>query len=257
MKHLIIGGGVVGKATGLWLESNNEDVTFNDVDTEVLEQLKAEGHRVSQDLTCVVEDVDLFWVCTAEWNVDEVLENLDEVICQEHDYVIVVRSTTPVGTMDRLADRYVGFHLVHLPEFLRASNAVEDMFNPDRVVVGTRSVYALNAVRSFFKTCDVPVLAVKPMASELIKYASNCWLATQISYWNEIRSICKKLGLNPQEIANAVRLDKRISSYGTAMLGSPFKGFCLPKDLDSLIKVYEENDVEPVLLKAVKEVNEK
>ena len=78
----------------------------------------------------------------------------------------------------------------------------------------------------------------------------------QISYWNEIKKIADELKINPQMVANAACLDKRISNYGTAMLGEPFGGFCFPKDINALIKSFEELGLDPELLKAVRRVND-
>lgn len=254
MKHLIIGSGVVGFATGLWLKANKEDVIFHDIDKDLLSKLEKERHTTS---ATIKQDIDIYWVCTAEWHVNDAMQKLDNELKTNDHKIIVIRSTTPPGTIDTLIDRYPRFHIIHIPEFLRASNAVEDTFNPDRIVIGSKSLYASHIVMQLFNVCKAPVLFVEPTTSEMVKYASNCWLSVQISYWGEIKSICDRLNINPQEVANVSSLDRRISSYGTAMLGSPFGKFCLPKDLDSLIKTFEEHNIDPVLLKAVKKVNER
>jgi len=253
LNHQIIGSGTVGVATGLWLKANNENVAFHDKNKKLLLNLEKEGLTT----TLVIEqDIDIYWICTAEWNVEEVIKALkDKSICT--GAIVVIRSTTHPGTVKELKEKYKIDNLVHNPEFLRANTAIDDMFNPDRVIIGTGSNDAAQVIKKLYSANHVPIVITDSTTSELIKYSSNCWLAMQISYWNEIKKICDKFEVNPQAVANATCLDKRISKYGTAMLGMPFKGFCLPKDLDSLIKSFEDHKIDPILLKAVKSVNER
>jgi len=256
LKHLIIGAGVIGKATGLWLKANNEEVAFHDKNNKLLLKLEKEGLTT----TLVIEqDIDIYWICTAEWNVEEVVYKICQVTKQEYSdrqKIIVIRSTTPPGTVKDLCKRFKLRHVAHNPEFLRAKMATEDIFNPDRILIGTDSDSVAQVLKKLYSANHVPIVITDPTTSELIKYSANCWLATQISYWNEIKKICNKFNVNPQMVANASCLDKRISKYGTAMIGEPFSGFCLPKDLDALIKSFEGKDIDPVLLKAVRKVNE-
>ncbi len=130
------------------------------------------------------------------------------------------------------------------------------MFNPYRVIIGSQNHWVADCIGELYKNLHVPIIKTDPVTSEIIKYTSNCWLATQISYWNEILQVCNSHHINPQTVANACRLDKRISSYGTSMLGTPFKGMCLPKDIKMLIKICNQKKIKPTLLKAVLKVNE-
>ena len=251
MKHLIIGSGVIGTATGVWLNANHEDVIFYDIKSEVLKKLENKGFRVTSSIKEF--HVDIYWVCTAEWNVEEVLSKLSKLF---KDPTVVVRSTTPPGTTQNLGKKYGLKHIAHIPEFLKEKTAIADIFDKDRVIIGTIDDETKSKLKRIYQVEMVYVIFTNPTTSELIKYASNCWLATQISYWNEIKKICDKFNVNPQMVANASCLDKRISKYGTAMIGEAFSGFCLPKDLDALIKSFEGSGLDPVLLKAVRKDNE-
>lgn len=251
MKHLIIGSGVVGTATGVWLNANCEDVTFCDLKPEVLKKLKNKGYKV----TTRIKDnkADIYWICTAEWNTEEIIENLSKV---HQDPTIVIRSTMPPGSTKNIAKKYGIKHIAHMPEFLKQKTAIADIFDKDRVIIGTIDEKTKQKLTKVFNSETVKIIFTDSTTSELIKYASNCWLAMQISYWNEIKKICDEFKINPQMVANATCLDRRISKYGTAMIGEPYAGFCFPKDMDALIKSFEENGLDPVLLKAVRKVND-
>ncbi len=252
MKHAIIGAGVVGTATGVWLLANREDVIFYDVKPEALKKLEIRGYKVTSNLKNT--HADFYWICTAEWNVEEAITHITKIF---KDPTFVIRSTTPPGTIEKLAIKYDLKHVAHVPEFLRAKTAVADIFDKDRVIVGVMDKETKLKLKELFKVEMIEVLFTTPTTSELIKYASNCWLATQISYWNEIKKLCDNFNVNPQLVANATCLDKRISKYGTAMIGEAFSGFCLPKDINALIKSFEEKNLDPILLKVVREVNER
>lgn len=252
MKHTIIGAGVVGTATGVWLKANREDVLFFDIKPEALKKLQNKGYLTTSKLKDIKTDI--FWICTAEWNVEDVIKMLIKLF---KDPTIVIRSTTPPGTIATLSKNYHLKHIAHVPEFLREKTAISDIFDKDRVIVGTIDEITELKLKKIFLVEMVEVIFTNPTTSELIKYASNCWLAVQISYWNEIKKICDKFNVNPQLVANAACLDKRISKYGTAMIGEAFSGFCLPKDINALIKSFEDVGLDPILLKSVRKVNEK
>jgi len=254
MKHIIIGAGTIGAATGIWLKANNEEVMFNDINSEALNKLEQKGFKVSmfkKDIALYMPDI--IWVCTAEWDTEKVLKDIYELNSHK---IIVIRSTMPVGETEKLTKKYGLRHVAHVPEFLRQKTAIEDIFNKDRIIIGTEDRLVQLKLEEIFKSVTVPVFITDIKTSELIKYASNCWLASQISFWNEIKKLCDKLCINPQAVANGATLDKRISKYGSAMTGEPWGGFCYPKDIKSLIKSFEEKDIDPIFLKAVKKVND-
>lgn len=249
MKHLIIGSGVIGKATGTWLEANNEDVTYHDTNKDVIQQLKNNNKKIHDDC---IGDFDIFWICTVEWDVTDIFKKLSNNLKDKK--IIVIRSTMPIGSTKKLQKQYT--LLAHNPEFLRAKTAIDDMFHPDRIVIGTDSEYVKEVMKKIYKNVHVPVLFTDTTTSEMIKLVSNAWLSTQISFWNQIKMLCDSCNINSQEVANGCALDKRISKYGTNMIGESYSGFCLPKDINSLIKIFEFQSIKPTLLKAVKEVND-
>jgi len=254
MKHIIIGAGVVGKATGIWLEANNEAVYFYDKDENKVKQLEEQNYKTTTNINDLF---DFYWICTAEWNVPDVLKSLDFQL--RNTKTIIVRSTTLPGQCINMQKKYYCSKLIHMPEFLRESTSIDDVFVPDRIIIGTKDEkYVSSLLKLLTKTFpNIPIIVTSLTSSELIKQTSNAWLSVQISFWNEINKLCKKLNINPQEIANACTLDHRISAYGSKMIGDPFSGFCLPKDIISLIKTFEEQNIEPILLKAVVNVNDK
>jgi len=251
MKHLIVGSGVVGTATGVWLNANCENVTFCDIKPEILKRLKNKGFNVTSDLK--EKKVDIYWICTAEWNTEEAIKKIVEF---NKNPTIIIRSTMPPGSTAKISKKYKIKHIAHMPEFLKQKTAIADIFDKDRVIIGTTDEKTKQNLKEIYHSETVKIIFTDSTTSELIKYASNCWLASQISYWNEIKTLCDKYKVNPQMVANAACLDRRISNYGTAMIGEPYGGFCFPKDMDALIKSFEENGLNPVFLKAVKKVND-
>ena len=254
MKHLIIGSGTVGKATGIWLQAHNQDVTFLDKDIDVVSKLKKEGHKTQRSVTSNEwYDYDMLWICTHEKDVESVLEELKEL-----PHPVIVRSTTSPGSVAKYAKDYSIQNLVHIPEFLKEATSIHDMFNPDHHIIGitqSTDIPTRNLIQKIFSGHDAPTMWTNSTMSELVKLVANNWLATQISFWNDIQKLCSSMNMNGQAIADAVTTDKRISKYGSIMIGKPFKGMCLPKDLDALISVFTCNNIEPKLLKAVRDIN--
>ena len=252
MKHVIIGSGVVGVATGTWLEANKFDVTYYDIDNEVLRKLRKSGKKTANILPKLTRQ-DIFWICTHEKYVKAIIANHLSVLSKS---IIVIRSTCPPGTLEHLQNSFGLAFLAHNPKFLREKTALDDEFNKDRIIIGTNNNYVKEVMQTIYKSSNAPIIFTDPTTSELIKYAANCWLSTQISYWSSIKQLCDKLNVNPQLVSNAVTLDKRISKYGSAMLGFPYSGKCFPKDMKSLIKTFKDKKINPTLLEAVEKVNE-
>ena len=183
--------------------------------------------------------------------------------------VIVNKSTVPVGT-GRWAKTYVAsilekrgienplerFEIVSNPEFLREGKAVEDFMKPDRVVVGADNREVAGMVASLYEKLQPPMIITDLPTAEMIKYASNAFLATKISFINEIANICDKLGADVTVVARGMGLDHRISPY-FLNAGCGFGGSCFPKDVKALIYTAKENKEEPKILEAVIAVNEK
>src|SRR5687767_15813559 len=175
--------------------------------------------------------------------------------------IIVDKSTVPVRTGDKVAEtikRYckakVEFDVVSNPEFLREGFAVEDLMNPDRVVIGTRTQRPVPAMKEIYEPFKAPIIVTDINSAELIKHAANSFLALKISYINAISVICEATGANVVEVANGMGSDARI---GRRFLdaGIGFGGSCFPKDLSAFIKISEQLGYDFALLKEVQRIN--
>jgi len=142
------------------------------------------------------------------------------------------------------------------PEFLSEGVAVNDFLNPDRIVIGTKDEKSKKILLKLYESFSCPIVTTSLSAAEMIKYASNCFLATKISFINEIGNFCKKLKVDTYDVAEGMGFDKRI---GRAFLnaGIGWGGSCFPKDVDALISWAQKNKKEFLLLDSVKKVNEK
>ena len=148
-----------------------------------------------------------------------------------------------------------GFGLAANPEFLREGNAIYDFFNPDRIVIGTDDEQVRNNLLELYRPVHAPLVMTDTTTAEMIKYCSNAFLATKISFANEIGTICKKMNLDSHAVFDAVGLDKRINrSFFKSGLG--FGGSCLPKDVRALIAKAKELGVTPRILESVIRVND-
>jgi UDPglucose 6-dehydrogenase len=185
-----------------------------------------------------------------------------EIAAAMTSYKIVVdKSTVPVQTGDKVAEtikRYckarVDFDVVSNPEFLREGFAVEDLMRPDRIVVGVRSQRPVPAMKEIYTPFNAPIIITDINSAELIKHASNSFLALKISYINAISIICETTGANVQEVANGMGMDERIGRrFLQASLG--FGGSCFPKDLSAFIKIAEQVGYDFRLLKEVQHIN--
>ncbi|ABL88661.1 UDP-glucose 6-dehydrogenase [Pyrobaculum islandicum DSM 4184] len=177
-------------------------------------------------------------------------------------HLVVVKSTVPPGTTEGLVARAVAeeaggvkFSVASNPEFLREGSALEDFFKPDRIVIGAGDERAASFLLDVYKAVDAPKLVMKPREAELVKYASNVFLALKISFANEVGLLAKRLGVDTYRVFEAVGLDKRIGRhYFGAGLG--FGGSCFPKDTLAFIRFGESLGLEMAISKAVLRVNE-
>jgi UDPglucose 6-dehydrogenase len=175
--------------------------------------------------------------------------------------IVVDKSTVPVKTGDKVAEtikRYcktrVEFDMVSNPEFLREGFAVEDLMRPDRIVIGVRSQRPVPAMKEIYAPFGAPIIVTDINSAELIKHASNSFLALKISYINAISVLCEATGANVQEVANGMGMDDRIGRrFLDASLG--FGGSCFPKDLSAFIKIAEQVGYDFKLLTEVQRIN--
>jgi UDPglucose 6-dehydrogenase len=176
--------------------------------------------------------------------------------------IIVNKSTVPVGTGDWVADvinkrragKPLDYHVVSNPEFLREGSAINDFMSPDRVVLGSLERSAAEKVSGLYATLRCPILITDLRTAEMIKYASNAFLATKISFINEMSNICEELGADVTQVARGMGLDKRIGpEFLDAGLG--WGGSCFPKDVKALAHMAVLHGTHPQLLQAVMDIN--
>jgi len=180
----------------------------------------------------------------------------------EHPLVIVNKSTVPVGTGDWVSDIIrehrngnVDFSVVSNPEFLREGSAISDFLNPDRVVLGSLDEEAAEKVAQLYLPLRTTIMITDLRTAEMIKYASNAFLATRISFINEIANICEALGADVKEVATGMGYDKRIGHYFLDA-GVGYGGSCFPKDVKALSYMADVKGRHPQLLHAVMEIND-
>lgn len=177
--------------------------------------------------------------------------------------LIVEKSTVPVETGKwlrrtiamNLARRSVPFDVASNPEFLREGTAIQDFLHPDRIVLGVESLKARELLTQIYRPIHAPLVVTDIASAELIKHASNSFLATKISFINAIAQICDRVGADVERVAEGMGLDRRI---GKAFLdaGVGYGGFCLPKDIDAFIRIAEKLSVDFRLLKEVARINQ-
>ena len=182
--------------------------------------------------------------------------------------VIVNKSTVPVGTGKKVKEviqteldnrnKNYKYDVVSNPEFLREGKAVYDFTHPDRIIIGTKSEKAREILREVYRPLylnDVPFVFTNLETAEMIKYASNAFLATKISFINEMSILCEKVNANVQEVARAMGMDGRI---GDKFLhsGPGYGGSCFPKDTEAIVRIAKENDTDLKIIQAGIEANE-
>ncbi len=180
--------------------------------------------------------------------------------------IVVTKSTVPMGTgamIHKLIEENqrapVHFEVASNPEFLREGSAIEDFMRPNRVVIGAPSEQAAAILKDLYRPLnlvEVPFMVTDVVTAEMIKYASNAFLATKISYINEMAFLCEKVGADVHEVARGMGLDKRI---GGKFLhpGPGFGGSCFPKDTEALLAIGKSHDVDLKVIRAAVEVNER
>ncbi|MDD5253318.1 MAG: UDP-glucose/GDP-mannose dehydrogenase family protein [Candidatus Omnitrophica bacterium] len=192
------------------------------------------------------------------------IENVARAIAQNMDgyRVIVEKSTVPVETcawVKKTISTYIKkghkFDVVSNPEFLREGSAINDFTHPDRIILGVESAKAKQIMSSLYQPLNRPILVTNIKSAELIKHASNAFLATKISFINAISRICDKVGADVKEVAEGMGLDNRIGRH-FLHAGIGYGGSCFPKDLEAFISIAEKLGYDFEILKAVRDANE-
>ena len=249
MRVTIVGTGTVGMATGSGFARFGNEVTFYDTDPEKMDKLRANGLSVTSDPSKGFPDA--IFVTTPEDIATGVVRNLPT-----RRVLVVIRSSVPPGTTKQLREETDG-HIAVNPEFLREVTALQDFLNPNRIVYSSCCPVHRVVLERLYKPFRAPMVHVDdPTEAEMVKYASNLFLATAISYWNEIAGVCHKLGVNSHTVGKIAAMDPRIPTYGACRHGEPFGGKCLPNNLRVFLSLCRDLGYDPTLLHAVGDVNE-
>jgi UDPglucose 6-dehydrogenase len=250
------------------------EVIFHDINNEKLALLKGQGYKVTEDILEAIKDSNVSFICVQTPLVDGEFDfsylrkaaiDVARALREKDEYhVVVVRSTVlPSSTRTKIipileehSELKAGkdFGVCMNPEFLRQTTALQDFLNPHRIVIGELDKKSGDPLELLYSPYNVPIFRTDLETAEMIKYVANCFLATKISFFNEIYIICRELGFNPHFISEIVALDPRIGKYGIYG-GRPFGGDCLPKDLRALISFVETKKLNPKLLTAALHIN--
>lgn len=232
MKIEVIGHrGVVGNATYELFKRLGYEVTGSDKDEQI-------------------RKADVYFICVPEENIEGPISALTNYT----DGLIVIRSTVVPGTCKRLNEKY-SRHICHNPEFVREATATQDELNPSRIVIGECCKNHGDLLEKIYGLLQRPIVRTDQGTSELVKLASNNYLSCVISYWNTVEEIAKRIGVSGHQVGMIASLDPRISDYGSRF-HNKYGGSCLPKDVRHLIEFAQSVGYDPILLKAVEEVNE-
>jgi UDPglucose 6-dehydrogenase len=287
MKICVVGTGYVGLVTGVCMADLGNSVTCVDIDKKKISNLK-KGilpiyepglddllKRNKKRLTFTnsikegIADVQIIFIAvgtppteSGEADLTFVKSVAKEIGKQmKSSKIIVDKSTVPAGTGDiveSIIEEYskgkYKFDVASCPEFLKEGSAINDFMNPDRVVIGAKRREAAEKVAEIFKPLNAKIIISDIRSAEMIKHASNTFLAMKISFINEVANICERVGADVEVVANGMGLDKRI---GRMFLnaGAGYGGSCFPKDVAALRCMATNENYEPILLSAVMEVN--
>ena len=274
MRMLVVGSGVTGQATGKGFVEHGQKVIFYDIDDKKLAALEEEGYEVSTSLSSAVQDCDVIFVCvpTPTVNgamnfsfVEDAIIAVSRALERSNRYcVIALRSTVvPFTTrckvlplVEQYSTKKIGeeMGICMNPEFLREKSALKDFLSPDRIVIGEYDSRSGDLLEKAYSPINAPTIRTNLDTAEMIKYASNLFLASKISFFNEMHIIAQNAGVDSATLSKAVSLDSRIGEYGVYG-GRPFDGKCLPKDLEAFRAFVRSLNLNPKLLDAVSYVN--
>ncbi len=285
MKVSVVGLGYVGSVAAVGLASAGHDVLGIDINTQKVEAYRSKRVPMYESglfelINCGRSHGNLRFLTN-----DELSEPLGDVVIiatgtpptltgaadlsqvkaslswvkemQPKGCIVMMKSTVPPGTGVRLKESLLydaHYEYVSNPEFLREGQAVYDWFHPDRIVVGGAGSKSIDVIRELYDGIDAPYVITDVTSAEMIKYAANAFLATKISFINEIATLCDRLGATIDDVSNGIALDSRIgSSFLKAGVG--YGGSCFPKDVRALDQVALTNDHNFELLRSVINVN--
>jgi UDPglucose 6-dehydrogenase len=295
MKISIIGSGYVGMVTGICLADLGHEIIFLDIDLKKVETINANSTPIfepgleelmkknssrlsaTNDYSDAIQQSDVTFLCVGTpsdvsgaidlSHIKSATTELGRVLAEKNAYhTIIIKSTVLPGTTEDIIlpmleqtstkKAFIDFGLGTNPEFLREGAAIKDFIHPDRIIMGVQDSKTREILDYLYSTFSCPKFITSIRSAEMIKYASNAFLATKISFANEIGNICKQHGIDTEEVFTGVGLDTRINpAFFQSDIG--FGGSCLPKDVKALIVHAEELGEDPVLLNAVSQVNER
>ncbi len=290
MKIAVVGTGYVGLVTGTCFSETGNNVTCVDIDEEKVNKLrsgvvtiyepgldvlfernlKQERLKFTTDLAEGIKDAELIFLALptppgedGSADLKYVLGVAEELGHLLDDYAVIVdKSTVPVGTAELVHDKIalharVEFDVVSNPEFLREGVAVDDFMKPDRVVIGTSSDRAKKVMERLYAPFirqGNPLIVMDERSAEMTKYAANAFLATKITFMNEIANLCEKVGANVDDIRRGIGTDNRIGKR-FLFAGIGYGGSCFPKDVQALAKTSSEFAYDFKILNAVMHIN--
>ena len=292
MNATIIGTGYVGLVSGTCFADFGHNVTCVDKDHLKVERLnkgimpiyepgleslvennvKAGRLTFTTDITTAVKKADVVFISVGTpsrrgdgyADLSYVYSAVEEIAADIEGYtVVVMKSTVPVGTGDEVEARMktinsnADFEVVSNPEFLREGAAINDFKIPNRVVVGTEEPRAIEVMKRLYRPLfinETPILFTSRRTSELTKYAANAFLATKITFINEMADLCEKVGANVQDVSRGIGLDNRI---GKKFLhaGPGYGGSCFPKDTLAIVKTAQDFGAPVKIIEAVEQIN--
>jgi len=292
MNICVIGAGYVGLVTGTCFAEMGNDVVCVDVDEKKVEQLKRGRSPIYEpglqelirrnmrenrlmfatNTSKAVRDSSIIFIAVGTpplnnggADLSHVFSVVNEVAEAMNEYkVIVIKSTVPVGTADKVRERIKSktsekFDVVSNPEFLKEGAALDDFMRPDRVVIGTTNARVTAIMKELYRPVlrtGRPILVMDNRSAELTKYAANAMLATRISFINEIANLCEHLGANVNSVREGIGSDQRIG-FSFLFPGVGYGGSCFPKDVKALASAAEECGYRMKILEAVDELNTK
>ena len=258
---------------------NNHQVPIYEPELDVIVEKNIKAGRLSftSDIEASVKNVDAVFIAVGtpsrrgdgHADLTFVYEVAREIAPAMNGYTVVVtKSTVPVGTGDEIEKILLdlcsdnSFDVVSNPEFLREGSAINDFMRPDRVVIGTKSKKAQEVMRELYRPLfliDTPILFTARRTAELIKYAANTFLATKVSFANEMKIVCEAMAIDYDKVVEYSIYDERLGNSHWAVPGPDnhygFGGSCFPKDINALIQFCDSMDIIPTLLNAVWDVN--
>lgn len=289
MNLSVVGTGYVGLVTAVCMAEKGHNVICLDIDKnkidylasgkgsiiyedglEELMQKNKERLEYSTDFKNAYKNSDVIFVCVGTPEKKDGSANLSYVYdavkniaeMTEKECVVVIKSTVPIGTNDKVEKilkeynkNNVIFHVVSNPEFLAQGTAVHDTLHASRIVIGSEDKKATDIMLRVYENFDAPKIITNRKSAEMIKYASNNFLALKISFINEIANLCEKIGANVEDVAKGMGYDERIGNkFLNAGIG--YGGSCFPKDTKALHWLSTFNDYELKTIKAAIEINE-